>query len=286
MNFQYYETLMDKSDKIMEYYAENIRPVFTKGELPLITGDLLETKVVKNQYEESKSIKGYYEIGEDYDAIASLSNLKADQYKILFQAFISRELCTRKAIKWRFYQYMKFMRGFVIESLLTNISSKSHDAVDFVIEIEGGDIIFVLCTELLEIDNYMELINKFINFSKETKIVPKKVIIAANKSYRNIPIQETFLIEESEIVPELWVEWVDLEKVFSGDDLLTIVLNDNEQIELAGYNFSSTESLLDYIYEYTEGGQISLYKQVGYFSELSEETHRVDLIWKGIMIKT
>jgi hypothetical protein len=54
---------------------------------------------------------------------------------------------------------------------------------------------------------------------------------------------------------------------------------------MAGFNFISTDDLLNYVYKHTNGGQISIFRQLDFFTEVSEEDPEVDLIWKGIMIK-
>ncbi len=45
------------------------------------------------------------------------------------------------------------------------------------------------------------------------------------------------------------------------------------------------QDLLDYVYKMSQGGQISIYKSAGYFSENEQEEREVELFWKGIMLK-
>ncbi len=285
MDFQYFETLLDKSDNSLLYFVEQIIPFFKKEELLILLDDLAGKPL--NKSVKSSKATGFIEINDDYDKNAELSKLKSEQLKLLYQIFISKELNEKKDVKWRFYQYLKFVRGFNFKSIHVNRTNNENSAVDFIIEMENREIFFVNCGSILKLENYTEIITNIIKFSKNRKIVPDKIIIAANKSYRNIPITEAFTIQKYSIIPELWIEWVDLNKMFNGDDLLIMSNNKGEILELAGFNFSGTEDLLDYIYENSNGGQISIFKQIGYYSETvqKEQKPKVELIWRGIMIK-
>jgi len=286
MDFQYFETLLDKSDKSLFYFIEQITPIFTKGELPIFLDDIAG-KALKKGTKSSLST-GFIEIGEDIDTVSDLSKLNSGQLKQIYQIFISKELNNKTSVKWRFYQYLKFTRGFIIESVHINRTNKQDEIIDFIIETENNEIIFIVCYTILDLENYMEIIYKVIEFAKKQKIIPDKVIIAPIKTYRNIPITEAFNIQDKSVIPELWVEWVESNKLFNGDDLIIVINNDNndDNLELAGFNFTSTQELLDYIYEYSDGGQISIFKQIGYFSENIQKNEQVELIWKGIMIKS
>lgn len=283
MNFQYYETLLDKSDKNLLYFIDKITPNFTKGELSIFLNDIEKKGISRNT--KSSVVKGYIEIGGDIDTVGDLSKLKSIQLKQFYQIFISKELNDKRAIKWRFYQYLKYARGFAFESIHINITNKETEMIDFVIEMDNREIVFVACFQILELDNYMENINHVIEFSKKHGLYPNKVIIAASKSFRTIPITEAFLIENKTVISELWVEWVELNKPFNGEDLLTVSVDNKENTELAGFNFSSAQDLLDYIYETSNGGQISIFKHIGFFSETIQEEPPIELFWKGIMIK-
>ncbi len=286
MNFQYYETLLDKSKKNLQYYLDQIKPAFTKKEMQTLLKDINNEALGKN--EKSTLAKGYIKIDTDTKGLADFSRFSENQLKSLYQILISKEINTKKAVKWRLYQYLKYVRGFKSNSVYVNRTNEENNNIDFIVETETKDLIFITCHPILELDNYMELISNFIEFAKRNKIIPNKVIIAACKSYRNIPISDAFAIGNKSIIPDLWLEWVDLSKQFDGEDLLIIKIDDEDQerFELAGFNFGSTENMLDYIYDKTNGGQISIFKQIGYFSEFIQEEPQVELIWKGIMIKT
>ncbi len=286
MNFQYYETLLDKSKNNLQYYLDQSKPAFTKKELQTLLKDIKNEALGKNQ--KSTLAKGYIKIDADTKSLADFSKFSVDQLKSLYQILISKEINTKKAIKWRLYQYLKYVRGFKSNSVYVNRTNDVNNLIDFIVETESKDLIFITCLPILDLDSYMEIISNFIEFGKRNKIIPNKVIIAAGKSYRNIPISDAFAIGNKSIIPDIWLEWIDLSKQFDGEDLLIIKIDDDdqEQFELAGFNFSSTENMLDYIYNKTNGGQISIFKQIGYFSEIIQEEPQVDLIWKGIMIKT
>lgn len=286
MDFQYYDTLLDKSDRKLNYFIENIIPNFTKGEMPVILDDL-GGKPNKNSIKTSITTD-FIEIGEDYNTFADISKLSSDQLKQIYKIFISNELNDKIAIKWRFYQYLKFTREFVMESVYVNRSGNQDDVIDIIIETDNNELILVVCYTILELENYKEIINNVIEFTNEMNLLPDKIIIATQKTYRNIPINEAVDIQSKSIIPELWLEWVEVNKSFNGDDLIVISSSNNdENIEVAGYNFTSTEDLLDYVYEYSDGGQILVFKQNSFFSEsdLRKEQKQVELIWKGLMIK-
>lgn len=286
MDFQYYDTLLDKSDRKLNYFIENIIPNFTKGEMTVILDDLAG-KPNKNSIKTSITTD-FIGIGEDYNTFADISKLSSDQLKQIYKIFISNELNDKIAIKWRFYQYLKFTREFVMDSVYVNRSGNQDDVIDIIIETDNNELIFVVCYTILELENFKEIINNVIEFTNEMNLLPDKIIIATQKTYRNIPINEAVDIQGKSIIPELWLEWVEVNKSFNGDDLIVISSSNNdENIEVAGYNFTSTEDLLDYVYEYSDGGQILVFKQNSFFSEsdLRKEQKQVELIWKGLMIK-
>ncbi|MFX1257351.1 MAG: hypothetical protein ACFFAN_05810 [Promethearchaeota archaeon] len=284
MDFQYYETLLDKSDKNLVYYAEKISPFFTNGEIQMLLDDLAGKNLRKGK--QSRLIAGFIEIGDDYDKIADLSKLDSKKLKQLYQIFISEEINDKKAVKWRFYQYLKFARGLTFKAIYINQANNQDNVIDLILEMDNGEIIFVVCVGILELENYMDIINSVIEFGNtQDKYSPDKVIIAANKSYRNIPIKETIKIQDKSVIPELWIEWLELNKPFNGDDLIIVYTNNEENLKLSGFNFKSMQDLLDYIYEYTDGGQISIFKQLGFLSEITQQEPRIELIWKGIMMK-
>ena len=69
MNFQYYETLQDKSDKYLNYLVSQIKPSFTIGELKIFFEELLKNSA-KNKQPAKMTLK---EIGDDYDKIDNVS---------------------------------------------------------------------------------------------------------------------------------------------------------------------------------------------------------------------
>jgi len=56
-------------------------------------------------------------------------------------------------------------------------------------------------------------------------------------------------------------------------------------LEIAGFNFTSMDDLLDYVYKVTSGGQVSIFRRLNYFSEVEMQSYEEELIWKGIMFK-
>jgi len=282
MNFQYYETLKEKSEKNLFDLVEKIVPEFTKGELKIYLDDIAKIPIKNQKSSGSNSIKGFVDIGEDYETVADLSILKQDQLESMYKYFISREINDRLAVKWRFYQFLKYIPNLMIENIKINRTADPENAIDLLIEEPEGNIILVLCFDKLDIELYSEGINKLIEFVHSSNIIPNRVIYAVNKTYRNIPIEKSISIDDTSINLELWVEWIDQDSMFNGEDL--IIVNNNE-LELAGFNFISTQDLLDYVYELSEEEQISIYRQPGYFSEIQENVQEIELVWKGIMVK-
>ncbi len=277
MNFQYYETLMDKSEKNLFFLIEKIIPQFTINELKIFFED-----VAGKKDSNSNPIKEFVEIGDDYDTKGNIATLKTEQLELMYKFFISREINNKLVVKWRFYQYLKYIPDFIIENIRINRTSDTEQFIDLIIELEDDKIILVLCYDKLDLDNFNQGIIKLNEFVKAHKINPERVIFAANKSYRNIPIDKSIDIDNTSITPELWIEWLEQKCPFNGDDL--IIINNND-LELAGFNFISISDLLDYIYEFSEGDQVSIFRQSGYFSENNKGVQNVELIWKGIMLK-
>ena len=282
MNFQYYENLQDKSKKYLLYLNNQIVPKFSINELQIYLEDISKKPIGKKKDSKSTFFDGFIEIGEDYESIADLSKLNDKDLRIMYQIFISRELNDRMAVKWRYYQFLKYYQDFIIETIKINRTGNNDNSIDFIIETEDGKKIFLLCYDLLDSDKYNLAIASIEEFVKKHKIVPDQVIIATNKSYRDLPIETSFKINRKEIIPDLFIEWIDDDCPFTGYDL--IIVNDNE-LKIAGFNFANIKNLLEYAFEYSNGGQISIFKQENFYSDNSDEELEIELIWKGIMVK-
>jgi len=274
MDVQYLNLLQDKSKKRLLYLIEYITPKFLKDELPMVLEEI-EGKA-------SKTKKGLVEIGKDSGTIGDLSKLSLGQLKLMYQIFISREINNKIAVKWRLYQFLKYSRNININNIKVNPSGDSKQVVDLIVETEDKKIIYIACFDVLEVKNYKNALTEIIKFSKEQKKTPDRVIVATNKTYRNIPIDQHFKIDKVEITPELWVELIDDNSPFNGADVLIV---DNTEVNFAGFNFTNMEDVLDYVYNNTEGGQVSIIKQPGFFSEYKSDESERQLIWKGIMLK-
>ncbi len=282
MNLQFYETMDDKSKEYLLYLIEQILPKFTKSELEVYLEDIAITPIKKGKSSKSKAIKGYVTIGQDTGKAADLSKLNLEQLKSLFQVFISREKNDKIAVKWRFYQYLKYMADLSIKSIQVNRDPNPDRQIDFIIETNENEVIIALCQDILELSNYNKAINEITGFSKKENTIPDKVIFATSKSFRNIPLDTPIKILNKELLPILWIEWVDENHRFKKEDLL--IVNDSE-LKVAGFNFSSMDDMLNYIYKFSDGGQVSIFRQLDFFTEVSDDEPEVEIIWKGIMLK-
>ena len=283
MNLQFYETMDDKSKEYMLYLIEQILPNFTKSELQIYLGDIESkpTTGTKNKNKKSKTTsKGFVKIGADIDKKADLSKLNLEQLKILFQIFISRELNDKKAVKWRFYQNLKYSSEIKVESVKVN--QDPNKFIDFIIETSQNEVILASCHDILELNNYNKVIAEVIAYAKKENLLPDQVIFATCKSFRNVPLDTPIKIISKEVLPTLMIEWADENRLFKREDLL--IVNDSE-LKLAGFNFISTDDLLNFVYKHTNGGQISIFRQLDFYTEVCEDDPEVELIWKGIMIK-
>jgi len=283
MNLQFYETIQDKSKKYLTYLIDQILPKFTIGEFKYFLEDLTNntTKTSKGtKGQKTKSTEEFIKIGDDGGKFAELSKLDESQRKILFQIFISREVNDKMAVKWRFYQYIKYHLGLNIKTVKVNRASKHF--IDFIIETDEKEIIIVSCHDILELNTFKEVLNQTAEFAKKQNLTPNRIIFSACKSFRNIPLEESFKIGNTEITPELWIEWIEENLPYDREDLLIV---NNSELKLAGFNFTSTEDLLNYIYHSSNGGQISIFKQSDFFTEASDNEAEIELVWKGIMIK-
>ncbi|MFX1385378.1 MAG: hypothetical protein ACFFBP_23420, partial [Promethearchaeota archaeon] len=186
------------------------------------------------------------------------------------------------AVKWRFYQFLKYIPDIIIENIKIKCTPEPEPFIDLIIENETGKLTFIICYEMLDLEKYNNGVTKLNDYINANNIIPDRVIFATNKSFRNIPIKELIKINDVTIEPELWVEWIEQNCPFNGEDL--IIINNNE-LELAGFNFISIQDLLNYIYEFSENEQISIFRQPGYFSEIQNNYQNIELIWKGLMVK-
>jgi hypothetical protein len=282
MKLQFYEMMEDKSKEYLMYLIEQILPQFTKNELKTFLGENGADSTKSKKNTKTKSKNKYTQIGKDIGDFAELSKLTMNQLKLLFQIFISREKNDKHAVKWRFYQYLKYKMDLKIKSIKINLDPNPDLVIDFIIETEEKEVILALCYDILELKNYKKALEKVSQFVKSENLIPDRIIFSTGKSFRNIPIDTSIKIINEEILPELWIEWVEENRPFNKEDLL--IVNDSD-LKLAGFNFISTDDLLNYVFKHTEGGQISLYRQVDFFTETSEEEPVVELFWKGIMLK-
>ncbi|MHA2181172.1 MAG: hypothetical protein ACXAAH_07095 [Promethearchaeota archaeon] len=282
MNLQYYETLGDKSEEYLLYLIEQILPNFTMSELKIVLTDIASKPNETSKKSKSKTNKGYVEIGSDTKKKGDLSKLNLEQLKTLFQIFISRELNSRSAVKWRFYQNIKYNSEFNVKSVKVNQDRNPDGQIDFIIETSENEVLLASCHDILELNNFNKVVAEIINYAKKENLLPDQIIFAANKSFRNIPLETPIKIVSTEVIPSLMIEWTEENKPFKRKDLL--IVNDSE-LKLAGFNFISTDDLLNYVYKHTNGGQISIFRQFDFYTEVSEDDPEVELIWKGIMIK-
>ena len=282
MKLQYYEMMDDKSKEYLLYLIEQVLPHFTVSELKMFLKDIAAEPSKQKKNSKAKSNQGYVEIGNDSGKKADLSKLTIKQLKDMFQIFISREKSDKLSLKWRFYQYLKYMLNLKLKSIKINQDSNPDQVIDFIVETEDKDVILCLCYDVLELSKYKKAVNKLNEFAKKENLIPDRIIFAIGKSFRNIPIDVPVKIISKELSPELWVEWIEENRTFNNEDL--IIVNDSE-LKLAGFNFTSTDDMLNYVFKHTKGGQISVYRQIDFFTEVNEEEPEVELIWKGIMLK-
>lgn len=283
MNLQFYETIQDKSKEYITYLIEQILPKFTVSEFDHFLGDLENTSNKKGKGSKatsSKSTMKFDLIGNDSKKYADLSKLGETQRKILFQIFISRELNEKLAIKWRFYQYLKYHLGLNIKT--TSINNEFAHSIDFILDTNEKEKIIVSCHDILELNSFKNALKEISEYIKKENLIPDRIIFSAGKSFRNIPIDEAIKIGDIEITPELWIEWIEENLSFNKEDLLII---NNSELKLAGFNFTSSEDLLNYVYQNSNGGQISIFKQSDFFTEVSDDNSEIELVWKGIMMK-
>ncbi|MHA2005786.1 MAG: hypothetical protein ACXABO_01980 [Promethearchaeota archaeon] len=282
MNLQYYETMEDKSKEYITYLIEQILPQFTQKEIETFLEDINTKSTKGKKSPKPKSAKGFVIIGNDTNKLASFSKLNEQQMKDLFQIYISRERNDRFAVRWRFYQYLKFVLDLNVKLIKFNQDPNPERILDFIVETEEKEVIIVICKDLLELTNFNDAINEITRFAKKQNLIPDRIIFATSKSFRNIPIDIPVKIISKEIKPELLVEYIEENRHFKKEDLLVV---NNSDLKVAGFNFVSTEDLLNYVYKNSNGGQISIYRQLDFFVETTDEEPEVDLIWKGIMLK-
>ncbi|TFG29296.1 MAG: hypothetical protein EU532_03375 [Promethearchaeota archaeon] len=282
MTLQYYDLLQDKTEKRLQYLASYIAPELTIGELQNFIDDIANKPKDSKKTNKSNKLDAFKEIGDDFETHADFSKLTEQQLKNIYQVFISREINDRFAVKWRFYQYFKYIRDIIIESIKINQSDDATKIIDFIIETEDNKYIFVLCFDVLDIQKFNQGIEGCNEFVKANKIKPDRIFFVTNKTFRDIPIENAVIIDNEELIAELWLEINDESSPFNNEDMLII---SNSDLKIAGFNFTSMEDLLDYVYEFSDGGQISILKKADFFSEVEREEFEEELIWKGIMIK-
>ena len=116
--------------------------------------------------------------------------------------------------------------------------------------------------DVLNIDKYNRAIIKINEFAKDEDLIPDKIIFAMGKSFRNIPIDKPIKINNKDLILELWIEWIEENISFNREDLIII---NNTELKLAGFNFTNTDDMLNYVFKHTKGGQITIYRQIDFF---------------------
>ena len=282
MKLQYYEMMDDKSKEYLLYLIEQILPEFKENEFIIFLDKLIGDATKGKKSSKSNFGKDFVNMSENNDKSADLSKLNVEKLKVLFQIFISRERNDNIAIKWRFYQYIKYIMEFNLKSVKFNPDPNPDLMIDFIIETEENEVFLALCSDILDLDNYKNALENIKDFVKNENLIPDRIIFAMGKSFRNIPIDSPIKIVNNEIIPELWIEWTEENCPFNKEDLIIV---NNSELKLAGFNFISTNDLLNYVFTHTKGGQVSLYRQMDFFTETGEDEPEVELFWKGILLK-
>jgi len=283
MSYQYYNTLLDKSKKAISSLLENIVPKLDREEFRIILSDynvLTSAKKSKTKTNELDKIV-IFKDSDDKKNI-DFSKLSEKELEVLYKTYISKELTDRTAVKWRFYQNLKIMKEFDVKEIILNPYNSLKGIIDFSILTQDDETLLISCFDILDLDQYNNNLNQIVEYLKKNPKNVSRLLLATNRSYRNIPLNKFFDIGEKILVPEIWVEWIEENRPFNSDDLL--IANNNE-LTMAGFNFTGMQDLLDYVYKMSQGGQISMYKSAGYFSENFQEENEIELFWKGIMLK-
>jgi len=283
MNFRYYNSLAENNKDYVLFLSKHIEPKLNSKEYSTFFDDIRRLEL---NSKDKDSIEGFIGLDFDNNSTLDLMKLSDDQLKHLYQVFISQEVNDRLAIKWRLYSYLKYAREINVKKIQIDRSGNPDQLLDIIIENDKGETLFILCFDKLELTIFYSAIDYIKDFVKKHKIIPDKIIFAADKTYRNIPIEEIIKIDSTEIIPELWLEWKEINLPFKGEDLL--IVNDSE-LKVAGFNFSSLHALLGFIFKNSKGGEIKIFKEIDYFEEEGDDSDdsepEIELIWKGIMIK-
>ncbi len=285
MNFRYYETLPDKSKDYILPLIEQIVPKLSNNEINIFFEDSKKNSSTKTTKTKSKTTNGFVSLEMNSNDDADLTKLSSNQLKKIYQIFISREDNNKLAIKWRFYNFLKYNRDFDIKNIQLYRENTLEQVIDFIIETDEDEKIIVCCFDILDLKTYTMASSSLVDFLQKLKFIPNRVIFAANKSYRNIPINNPIDIDKNNIIPELWIEFIEVDCPFRGEDLIIV---ENSDLKIAGFNFTSIKDLLDYVFKFSKKGQISIFKEIDYLLKDNNDTNyqpEIELIWKGIMVK-
>ncbi|MFX0101055.1 MAG: hypothetical protein ACFFCS_15885 [Candidatus Hodarchaeota archaeon] len=281
MNFQYYDTLQNQSKEYLLQLMENFVPTLTKSELMVFLNDVSSKPSNNMKGIQAGKCKGFIEIGNDQSGSADFNNLTKTELKNIYQVFISRERNDNIAIKWRFYQNLRINRDLEVAEIQIKQVGAPEDSVNMVITTEDGESLLVLCHNIIEKVKYEKSIENLHKFVK-SEFIPNRVIFAVHKAHRNIPLEQELKFERVTVFPELWIEWEDIDRPYGGEDLIIV---GEDELSFGGFNFTSLDELLDYVFTKTNGGQIRIFKELDYFAEGFHADMERELIWKGIMLK-
>ncbi len=208
--------------------------------------------------------------------------------KLLYEVFVSRSLPSKFALKCRLNRGLSYFKTWA-DFKVKDIGMKIGDiTIDIVLENSTDkSLLWVFFIEVMEEKFLKELRQKCMDSKKGTITnVPNKILIISSLSYRDISIDEPISLRSKEgakfdeIPIELWIEEKNPNRPFRDEDLLLI-----DDIELAGFNFSSLDDLLDAIKQLRGKGQYQVFKVPNYFSKKTRvgSPMEKELIWKGIL---
>ncbi len=279
MNFQHFDSLENKNSENMGNLIKNIVPGLVVEEIKLITSETIKDSPPASTGIKQGSVDGFVLLNiPPAKSKINFDLLQATEQEAIYKTFISKESTSIAAIKWRFYQYLKICQDFELESIQMNMAGPVDNDVHFILKTKSGEVIFVLFYSILDQRNYEPGVEKAKALGE--KILPDRVIFAAFKSHRTVPIEMSLKFGRRTIKPELWLEWYDDVPAFDADD--AILINEDPGL-INGYNFTNMNELLEYVYKIVPTGRVMVFRKEGILSGYQDAEK--ELIWKGLIIK-
>jgi hypothetical protein len=216
-----------------------------------------------------------------------LDQLDGEIKNVLYDVFVSQSLQSKFALKYRFMQYLDYSstweQFFVPQE---NVMVGDFQVDFFLRDKNSDDLYWVFITEIIT-EKYLQQIRRECENVPEIPAdnIPSRIVFLAAKSYRDVGIDEPIILQGTakrygKVPIDVWIEDKEINRPFNDEDLLIV-----NNLELAAFNFSSLNDVLDAVKSTFGKGQYEIVRIPNFFSKFARKgSQEKETIWKGILL--